>query len=459
MNPRFARFFSHAVQHTRGWGYLDDLAELERLETASTDEIEAHRLERLRRLVQYCQTVPFYREVIDSHRIDPAGFTFEDLESFPIVDKRTLRQDYLRFHSATGDRSFETWASSGSTGEPFQFHLDRQSVKRNTFAALARGRRWWGLDFGIPELMVWSGVRDVSMSSTGQFAALRRKLSWRMKNIFLIDTYDLTAAKVKVAFEHLRRFSPISSRSISSGLYRFCRLIDELGLDGTELGIRHAIYTGEALPPAQRAYVERILECKTICEYGCTELGIIAFECPSGGLHLSHENLHFEFLTDGRPAAPGETASLVVTNLNDLAAPLVRYSVGDFVVAADSACACGRAMPTIREVSGRSHAAIHTPGGAVVNGLFFTHLFDTIPEVHRFRVIQERLDRLEMELTSNEQIAESSITKIRSSVSKVLGDAVDIRVRQVPDLPLDPNGKFRWIESKIAPTPATSKVD
>ena len=68
------------------------------------------------------------------------------------------------------------------------------------------------------------------------------------------------------------------------------------------------------------------------------KLGVVAFECPSGGLHLSHENMVFEFLRDGRPAEPGEEASLIVTNLNSYVSPLLRYSVGDLVVPSEKTC-------------------------------------------------------------------------------------------------------------------------
>jgi phenylacetate-CoA ligase len=241
----------------------------------------------------------------------------------------------------------------------------------------------------------------------------------------------------------------VCSSYAPSGLYRFASLIDELGLDGTSLGIRHAIYTGEAFPETQRREVERILGCKTICEYGCTELGIIAFECSRGGLHLMHENLIFEFLKDGRPARAGEEAELVVTNLNNYVAPLIRYAVGDVVVPSDQACACGRSMPLIDAVTGRSHAQIRTPHGAVIHGLFFTHLFDEVPEVHRFRVVQRSLENLRLELTSTEQIGDDTRMSIRNAVSKVMGDNVEVEVVQVDDLPLTASGKFQWIVSEL----------
>lgn len=451
MNRMLAKAISDLVQRYRGWDYHEDLLELEALEYETAEVMQSYQTEKLRTLLTHCKTnVPFYREALAKIGFDPQALGgIDDLRKLPIVDKDRLRADYPLFFATETQRPFDRWASSGSTGQPFEFRLDRRSTTRNTFAALARGRRWWDLDVGIPEVMIWSGVRDVSGTLAGRFKALGRRASWRCKNILLIDTYDLDRTKVRAAYERVLRFRPVATRSISSGLYRFCELLEDLGLDGTRLGIRKAIYTGEAFPESQKNLVERVLDCKAICEYGCTELGIIAFECPEGGLHLFHENMIFEFLIDGRPAAVGEQAELVVTNLNDFVAPLIRYSVGDMVVPSDRRCSCGRSLPLIESIGGRAHAKIRTPSGGVIHGLFFSHLFDTIPAVHRFRVVQRSMHELRLELTSTQTIGGEELRSIEASVAKVMGAGVRVVAKQLDDLPLAGNGKFRWIVSEL----------
>ncbi|MCP5060249.1 MAG: phenylacetate--CoA ligase family protein [bacterium] len=454
MNRQLANQIAHLVQRYRGWDYRADLAELEALETESSDAMHAYRMEKLRKLLEHCQKhVPFYRDAFAEAGFEPGTLKEEgDLRSLPIIGKDDLRADYSRFFASGSQRPFDEWATSGSSGEPFLFRLDRRSTTRNTFAGLARGRRWWDLDVGVPEVMIWSGVRDISDSLVGRFRALGRRASWSCKNILLVDTYDLDKKKVRAEYDRVLRFGPVSTRSISSGLYRFCELIDELGLDGTRLGIRKAIYTGEAFPESQKSLVERVLGCKAISEYGCTELGIIAFECPNGGLHLFHENMIFEYMKEGRPAERGEEAELVVTNLNDFVSPLVRYSVGDVVVPSNRHCSCGRTLPLIESVGGRTHASIRTPTGAVIHGLFFTHLFDNLPIVHRFRVVQPSLQELRLELTSTESIGGDVLQSLEDSVSKVMGEGVRVIAEQVTDLPLAKSGKFRWIVSEIDDT-------
>ncbi|MHA7836089.1 MAG: phenylacetate--CoA ligase family protein [bacterium] len=452
MRERAARLFNDWVLEHRGWDYRPTLRELERLQWEPPQVVREWRLGRLRDLLEHCSAnVPYYSARMTDAGIEPREVNgIEDLADLPIVDKTVLREDYSRFFATRGGRETEEWVTSGATGQPFAFRLDRASIGANTFAALARGRRWWDADFGRREAMIWSGVRDVSGGLAGMVAARRRQLSWRLKNIMLFDIYSLDEVAVERIYRKLARFRPPVMRVISSGLYRFCAVLDDLGLDGRALGVQVAIYTGEAFPPAQRELVERVLGCRTVCEYGCGELGIIAFECPEGGLHLTHENMFFEFVRDGRPAKPGETAELVVTNLNGYSAPLLRYRVGDVVVPSDHDCACGRAMPLIESVGGRSHDTIRTPDGGTIHALFFTHLFDLIPIVHQFRVVQRAVDRIRVELVSTEAIPDDVREFIRTSVEKEMGGGgASAEVVQIAEIPRNRGGKAAWIVSEI----------
>jgi phenylacetate-CoA ligase len=447
-----AKFFNDWVLRRRGWDYEPALQELERLQWESADAVATWRRDRLRELLVHCRArVPFYADAMEKAGLEPGDVRDErDLSALPIVDKTLLRADYERFFATDGARPYEEWVTSGATGQPFAFRLDRASIGANTFAALARGRRWWDADYGVREGMIWSGVRDVSGGLAGMIAARRRQLSWRLKNIMLFDIYSLDEAAVRSIYRKLARFRPPVMRVISSGLYRFCAVLDELGLDGRKLGVRAAIYTGEAFPPAQREFVEGVLGCKTVCEYGCGELGIIAFECPDGGLHLSHENMYFEFLKDGEPARPGEPAELLVTNLNGYTAPLIRYRVGDVVVPSDAECSCGRSMPLIASVGGRSHDTIRTPDGGTIHALFFTQLFDLLPVVHQFRVVQRAINEIRVELVSTDPIPDDVREFVRASVEKEMGGG-DVRadVVQIEEIPRNRGGKAAWIVSEL----------
>lgn len=450
MNPTLAKFFDNSIQKIRGWNYETALSQLEKSQWMPIEDIKKQRIDSLKKLISHChKNVPYYKKLWDEINFSSYDIkTEEDIIKLPIISKETLRTNYNTFLSETNP-NYEVWRSSGSTGNPFPFCLDKKTIQYNTFAALTRGKRWWGIKNGEPEGMIWSGVSDVTGTISGRLDALKRRFSWGLKNIKLIDVYDLDQATILKGYMMFKKHQPVLLRAISSGLYRFCSGLVELGLDGKKLGIKGAIYTGEGFPDTQRNFVENVLGCPTICEYGCTELGVIGFECPQGNIHLSHENFILEFLKNGLPALPGETAELVVTNLHNYTSPLIRYAIGDFVVPSTSTCNCGRTLPIIEKVQGRIHDSIITPDGTTIHGLFFTHLFDKIDQVHQFRVIQENLTNLKIELVSPEKLNKILLDDLKNNVKKKFKKEVVINIYQVPSISVSARGKTPWIISKI----------
>ena len=451
MNTTIAEVYQNCVQRTRGWRDVSVLTQLKKNQWLPHEIIQRQRLELLLKILRYSEVhVPYYRSLWKSIGFSPEDVKKEsDIIGLPIISKDTLRENYDSILSEV-DPHHDIWKSSGSTGMPFPFRLDKMTIIYNTFGSLSRGRSWWGFDYGQPEGMIWSGLSDVSGTWRGRLETLKRRLSWSLKNIKLIDVYGLDQSTIADGYFAFLKHQPIVLRAISSGLYRFCAGIDQLGLDGTKIGVKGAIYTGEGLSDPQRKLIERVLGCKTICEYGCTELGVIGFECPEGSIHLSHDNLIIEFLKNGYPAQAGEIAELVITNLRSYASPLIRYAVGDFVVPSNKVCECGRTLPIIESVQGRIHDSVITPDGKIINGLFFTHLFDKHDEIHQFRVVQENLENIHIELVALENIKDSIINDIRKVVENKFGPQVKVSVNQVSSLPLLSSGKTPWIISNAS---------
>ena len=117
--------------------------------------------------------------------------------------------------------------------------------------------------------------------------------------------------------------------------------------------------------------------------YGNREVMLMATECEEhDGLHVQAENLVVEVVvrrddTDGtRPAAPGELGEVVVTDLHNLAMPFIRYATGDLATAADdSPCGCGRGLPRIASVEGRTSDVLEDGDGHQVSGIALMTLF------------------------------------------------------------------------------------
>src|SRR6185295_20378238 len=115
-----------------------------------------------------------------------------------------------------------------------------------------------------------------------------------------------------------------------------------------------------------RQIIESNFQCGVFDKYGSREFSGIAYECEAHeGHHIVAENYIVEILKDGVPAEPGELGEVVITDLNNFCMPLIRYRVGDLAVAMDNTktCPCGRGLPRIGRIEGRTQAIIFGPNG------------------------------------------------------------------------------------------------
>ena len=126
--------------------------------------------------------------------------------------------------------------------------------------------------------------------------------------------------------------------------------------------LRALFVGGEPLSPARRARIAQTWAAPVVEEYGATETGSLAGECPHGNLHLWADRAIFEVHDPrtGHTAAAGR-GQLVVTPLYREAMPLLRYNIEDEVEVSYSDCACGWALPVVR-VLGRSQFGAGSAG-------------------------------------------------------------------------------------------------
>lgn len=116
---------------------------------------------------------------------------------------------------------------------------------------------------------------------------------------------------------------------------------------------------GEHLAAGTRAQIQAAFGCQVVNEYGASECLSIAHECRAGWLHLHAEWVLLEPIEkDGSATPPGRLShSALLTNLANWLQPVIRYDLGDRIVASPRPCACGSRMPAFR-VDGREEATL-----------------------------------------------------------------------------------------------------
>jgi phenylacetate-CoA ligase len=177
-------------------------------------------------------------------------------------------------------------------------------------------------------------------------------------------------------------------------------------------------------------------------------------ECEAhDGLHTSMETMIVELIVrepDGkvRAARPGETGEVVLTDLHNLACPMIRYVNGDLGVArGDDPCSCGRGLVRIGPIEGRTTDTMFDGQGRPVGGLVFNVLFAFIGHVTRdFQVIQ-KADRsivLKAVLTDGDRMPAREEQRLRAHAERYL-PGVPFSIEIVDHIALSPAGKRRVV--------------
>lgn len=408
--------------------------------------LEALQLARLRELLMHAgHAVPYYRRLFAEH-----GFRPEDLSSLdglariPLLTKADIRRagDELAAADAVGLSRFTT---GGSSGEPLVFSIGRRRVSHD-IAAKWRATRWWNVDIGDTEVVLWGSPIELGAQDRW------RKVRDRLIRSHLYPAFDLSAANVGRLLDRLRELRPRHLFGYPSAWSLVAREAERRGVRLDDLGIRVAFVTAERLYPEQREVIARVFGCKVANGYGSRDAGFIAHECPSGGMHITAEDIVVEIVdSDGRPVPRGVSGEIVVTNLATRDFPFIRYRTGDVGVLASQACACGRGLPLLQEVQGRTTDFVVALDGTVMHGLALIYVLRELGGIEAFKIVQHSLQHTQVLVVPGPGFTPQHTERIVAGFRRRLGSSVAVDVEVVQEIPAEKSGKHRYVVSHVAP--------
>lgn len=407
------------------------------------ERVAALQLRRLRALLSNAAQVPYYRDVFARHRFDPATVRgVQDLQGLPFLTKSLIRShtEALKHPQAQGLARFNT---GGSSGEPLIFFIGRERVSHDV-AAKWRATRWWDVDIGDAEVVVWG--------SPIELGAQDRVRLWRdaLMRTSLLPAFEMSQAKLDGFVARIRQRRPKMLFGYPSALSHIARHAEKQGVAMDDLGIKVAFVTSERLYDDQRRDIARVFGCKVANGYGSRDAGFIAHECPSGGMHVTAEDVVVELVDrDGRVVAPGTAGEIVVTHLATRDFPFIRYRTGDIAVMDTQRCACGRGLPLLKEIQGRSTDFVVAADGTVMHGLALVYVVRDLPGVESFKVVQHSLEHTSVQLVAGGAFNRAAIDDIVAGFKRRLGAQVRVDVELVQQIAPEKSGKYRYIVSHV----------
>lgn len=406
------------------------------------DRIAAFQLRRLRELLQdVAANVPYYRDLFQQISFDPTSVKgTADLQCLPFLTKPVIRAntEALKHIQAQGLARFNT---GGSSGEPLIFYIGNKRVSQDV-AAKWRATRWWDVDIGDPEIVVWGS--PIELGKQDRIKAVRDKL-FRTE---LLPAFEMSEAKLDQFIATIRAVKPRMLFGYPSALTHIAKHAAKRDVIMTDLGIKVAFVTSERLYDEQRSTIGQAFGCKVANGYGGRDAGFIAHECPAGNMHLTADDIVVEIVNEtGQVQPPGVAGEIVVTHLSTNDFPFIRYRTGDIGVLSATPCSCGRGLPLLQDIQGRSTDFVVAADGTVMHGLSLIYILRDLPGVKFFKVVQESRALTRVLLVTDEFFAPDSVPKIVSDFKQRLGVDVQVLVDLVNNIPAEKSGKFRYIVS------------
>ncbi|HKQ80514.1 MAG TPA: hypothetical protein VJ810_42865 [Blastocatellia bacterium] len=434
--------------HLRHWRYGADAERLvnEALEREhwSVERLKRQQEERLAFILHRAATkVPFYRKEWATRRGRGDKASWEYLENWSLLEKETVRRNPQAFLAEDCDRRRMIHdRTSGTTGKPLDLWMSRETSCAWYALFEARGRRWRG----VSRFERWANLGGQAVVPARVTQPPFWVWNFPMNQLYLSANH-ISERNAAAYVEAMERYRVTHLVTYSSSAALLAREITKQGLQVK--GMRAVITNAEPLSHSQRQEMRLGFGCEARETYGLCEISAAASECDEGGLHLWPEAGWVETLSDNEnsPAPAGAAGRLVCTGLLNADMPLIRYVNGDRLRPAgqDSSCKCGRRLPLIAGIEGRTNDMLITRDGR--NVYWLNPVFYGLA-VSEAQIVQKSLDLIQVRYVPAEGFNQTTVRIIVDRLQGRMGD-VEVRMEQAQQIPRNRNGKFQAVVCEI----------
>jgi phenylacetate-CoA ligase len=418
-----------------GGSFTNWLNRYRREQWLSAEKLEQLQTERLAKMLNYArQKVPFYANLPKV-----LGNPYQDLRQFPILTKTKINDNIDALLTAPKENLIPS-SGSGSSGVQGTVYLDKSAQASQRAMQLL----WFE----------WSGYRlGDSILQTGM--TLNRGFIKGAKDRLLrtqyIPAFTLDEKSLKAVLEDLVKNPRSYLFGYASSLFVLAETALSLGI--AEIKFKHAVSWGDKLFPHYRRKIKEAFGCETLDTYGCTEGAMVAAQCPAGSYHLSVNQCYMEIVDDdGQPVPKGEMGKVVATRLDNFAMPLIRYYLGDLAeleAEKETHCLCGRQSPLLRRVIGRDTEIVKTQSGKQMIVHFFTAIFEHIPQIRQFKVVQKNLSGIEIHYIRSSDFHAEILKEIEIKIARHLQENLTIQWVETSQIEPTKSGKPQIIQSLL----------
>jgi phenylacetate-CoA ligase len=448
--PHPIRSFSASLWglHLRSWRYSSEtemmVEQILERDGWASEQWKRWQEERLAYVLNRAATkVPYYREYWLSQRRKGNSASWECLGNWPILNKQRIQETPIAFVSDDCDtRKMFHEHTSGTTGKPLHLYWSRDTVRGFYALFEARWRHW----YGVTRRDRWAILGGQVVSPVKRAKPPFWVWNYPMNQLYM-SSYHLSPGLIRHYIDALKYHRVKYIFGYTSALSTIANEI--LRLKRQDLQMEVAITNAEPLLDYQRQAIGQAFNCPVRETYGNSEIVASASECESQRMHLWPELGYVEIARNSDLKSSDASGDLIGTTLLNADMPLIRYRLGDRVSLSepDYQCGCGRRLPVLNSIEGRSDDVLYTPDGRSV-GRLGTVFHSQLP-LREAQIVQEKLDRLRIRYVPASDCTSDTIRAMVKRLRDRMGD-VEVVLEKMDEIPRERNGKFRFMICQLS---------
>lgn len=423
---------------------LTKLKELENNQWLPLEELEKMQNRKLMEIINISiNNIPYYRQIKNELGINLNDRNARNIiEQFPVLTKQDLISNYDNLVNPCVKEKVYKNFSGGSTGIPVTLLQDQIRNDYNS-AATKRADRWCGLDFNSSVFQFWGASRDLK---SNYMSKIRKIISKR----YMFDAFNWNENSIVEIHRLIEKVKPEIILAYASALYFYVKTVKNKGLISTHTP-KGIITSADMLYDYQRSEIEDYFNTKIFNRYGCREVGLIACECEEhNGLHISSDRLYIEIVDENNNSLPkGKVGKILITDLTNIAMPLLRYEVGDLgCLSVQQKCSCGRNLPKLDYVYGRIAEYIVTKNGNHIR--VPAYIVAKFNNVKQMQLVQNNYDLITCHVVISKDYNKKEELKIIKELKKyILDNDMQYKFKYVDSIKNNNSGKFQFIVNDL----------
>lgn len=417
------------------------------------NKLEKYQNLQLKRVVHNAyDNVVFYHRWFKEAKLYPNDIkTKSDLNKLPLIKKSQLKntspKDLISKKASTNELKKIT--TGGSSGYPFSIYIDSLEDA------------WRKAIYLRANIVCGQKIRDRWATLIDPQYANGSSKFQNFFGVYVRNIVPITLDREK----RLQNVCALNPQILDGFPSALCLLAKDCKKEAQfKIKPRLIFGSGELIDKSAIKLLEQTFDAPYFDQFGCTEIDRSAWQCKERcGYHMDVDSVVMQFVDPaGNEVSAGEKGEIVYTSLFNYTFPILRYNIEDVGVPINDECSCGKKLPLMKVVEGRSNDFITLADQESLSPLHFIEAlgaFKLEKEIEQYRVIQQNtnciniLIRKTQTTVDEHKIKNTLLNNLETNIPQCFdskNSSVTVDIDFVDEIKCTDRGKLNVVCSNVA---------